>query len=186
MGLSSCGTIINDQNKEREILCEFEPFKPINTSLYLFENKFYTEALASLLESDEIFGLIVMDGSGALFGLLTSNTRTVLHKFSVDLLKKHGRGGQSAVRFARLREEKRHNFVRKVAEWAVTHYIPDGKRVNMTGRILAGFETDFYNSEVFDQRLKANVLKKVDVSYVGENRFNQAIDLICQRRLSAT
>jgi peptide subunit release factor 1 (eRF1) len=32
----------------------------------------------------------------------------------VDLPKKHGRGGQSALRFARLRMEKRHNYVRKV------------------------------------------------------------------------
>ena len=34
---------------------------------------------------------------------------------SVDLPKKHGRGGQSALRFARLRMEKRHNYVRKVS-----------------------------------------------------------------------
>jgi hypothetical protein len=33
---------------------------------------------------------------------------------TVDLPKKHGRGGQSALRFARLRMEKRHNYVRKV------------------------------------------------------------------------
>lgn len=32
----------------------------------------------------------------------------------VDLPKKHGRGGQSALRFARLRLEKRHNYLRKV------------------------------------------------------------------------
>ncbi len=37
----------------------------------------------------------------------------MLHKFTVDLPKKHGRGGQSALRFARLRMEKRHNYVRK-------------------------------------------------------------------------
>lgn len=42
------------------------------------------------------------------------STRDVLHKFTVDLPKKHGRGGQSALRFARLRMEKRHNYVRKV------------------------------------------------------------------------
>lgn len=175
-----CGTIMNDQNKEREVLVDFEPFKPINTSLYLCDNKFHTEALASLLESDEKFGFIVMDGNGALFGLLTGNTRSVLHKFSVDLPKKHGRGGQSALRFARLRLEKRHNFVRKVAEITVTQFIPDGQKVNVTGLILAGsadFKTDLYNSELFDQRLKAKVLKTVDVSYGGENGFNQAIDL---------
>jgi hypothetical protein len=55
-----------------------------------------------------------MDGNGCLFGTLSGNTREVLHKFSVDLPKKHGRGGQSALRFARLRMEKRHNYVRKV------------------------------------------------------------------------
>lgn len=178
-----CGTIMNDQNKEREVLVDFEPFKPINTSLYLCDNKFHTEALASLLESDEKFGFIVMDGNGALFGLLTGNTRSVLHKFSVDLPKKHGRGGQSALRFARLRLEKRHNFVRKVAEIAVTQFIPDGQKVNVTGLILAGsadFKTDLYNSELFDQRLKAKVLKTVDVSYGGENGFNQAIDLAAE------
>lgn len=178
-----CGTIINDQNKEREVLVDFEPFKPINTSLYLCDNKFHTEALAGLLESDEKFGFIVMDGNGALFGLLTGNTRTVLHKFSVDLPKKHGRGGQSALRFARLRLEKRHNFVRKVAEIAVVQFIPDGQKVNVTGLILAGsadFKTDLYNSELFDQRLKAKVLKTVDVSYGGENGFNQAIDLAAE------
>lgn len=45
----------------------------------------------------------------------------MLGKFSVELPKKHGRGGQSALRFARLRMEKRHNYVRKVGgapiEW---------------------------------------------------------------------
>ena len=55
-----------------------------------------------------------MDGNGSLFGTLSGNTREVLHKFTVDLPKKHGRGGQSALRFARLRMEKRHNYVRKV------------------------------------------------------------------------
>lgn len=52
--------------------------------------------------------------------LLQGNNREILHKFSVDLPKKHGRGGQSAVRFARLRMEKRHNYVRKV-RLATTH-----------------------------------------------------------------
>ena len=56
-----------------------------------------------------------MDGNGSLFGTLSGNTREVLHKFTVELPKKHGRGGQSALRFARLRLEKRHNYVRKAS-----------------------------------------------------------------------
>ncbi|KAJ8293091.1 Eukaryotic peptide chain release factor subunit 1 [Rhodotorula toruloides] len=177
-----CGTILTDEGKEKKVNIDFEPFKPINTSLYLCDNKFHTEALAELLESDAKFGFIVMDGNGALFGTLAGNTREVIHKFSVDLPKKHGRGGQSALRFARLRMEKRHNYVRKVAELAVQHFITDDK-VNVQGLVLAGsadFKTELNQSDMFDQRLVAKVIKVVDVSYGGENGFNQAIELAAE------
>merc|ERR1712150_155832 len=107
------------------------------------------------------------------------NTREVLHKFTVDLPKKHGRGGQSALRFARLRMEKRHNYVRKVAETATQLFITNDK-ANCSGLILAGsadFKTELSHSDMFDQRLQAKILKLVDVSYGGENGFNQAIEL---------
>ncbi|RAL67485.1 hypothetical protein DID88_008240 [Monilinia fructigena] len=153
-----CGEILTSEGKERKVNIDFEPFKPINTSLYLCDNKFHTEALAELLESDQ---------------------KDVVHKFSVDLPKKHGRGGQSALRFARLREEKRHNYVRKVAELAVQNFITADK-VNVAGLILAGsadFKNDLNQSDLFDNRLATKVIKVVDVSYGGENGFNQAIEL---------
>lgn len=174
-----CGTVVTDEGKEKKVNIDFEPFKPINTSLYLCDNKFHTEALTALLADDNRFGFIVMDGNGALFGTLQGNTREVLHKFTVDLPKKHGRGGQSALRFARLRMEKRHNYVRKVAETAVTHFIANDKP-NISGLILAGsadFKTELSQSDMFDPRLQAKVIKLVDVSYGGENGFNQAIEL---------
>lgn len=174
-----CGEILTSEGKERKVNIDFEPFKPINTSLYLCDNKFHTEALAELLESDQKFGFIIMDGNGALFGTLSGNTREIVHKFSVDLPKKHGRGGQSALRFARLREEKRHNYVRKVAELAVQNFITNDK-VNVAGIILAGsadFKNDLNASDMFDNRLATKVIKVVDVSYGGENGFNQAIEL---------
>jgi len=63
-----------------------------------------------------------------------------------------GRGGQSALRFARLRMEKRHNYVRKVAEVAVTLFLP-GDKPNIAGLILAGsadFKTELSQSDMFD------------------------------------
>lgn len=171
--------MITDEGKEKLVNIDIEPFKPINTSLYLCDNKFHTEALSELLESDLRFGFIVMDGNGTLFGTVCGNTREILQKISVELPKKHGRGGQSSVRFARLRMEKRHNYVRKVAELAVQHYITDN-RVNITGLVMAGsadFKTELKESQMFDPRLQSKVIKVVDVSYGGENGFNQAIEL---------
>jgi peptide chain release factor subunit 1 len=97
-----------------------------------------------------------MDGNGCLFGTLQGNTREVLHKFTVDLPKKHGRGGQSALRFARLRMEKRHNYVRKVAETTVEMFMKNDK-VAVAGLILAGsadFKTELGQSDMFDQVMK--------------------------------
>ena len=62
-----CGTIVTEEGKEKKVNIDFEPFKPINTSLYLCDNKFHTEALTALLADDNRYGFIVMDGNGALF-----------------------------------------------------------------------------------------------------------------------
>lgn len=177
-----CGTVRTDEGKEKKINISFNPFKPINTSLYMCDNKFHTEALHSLLTDDNMFGFIVMDGNGALFGTLQGNARTVLHKFTVALPKKHGRGGQSAMRFGRLRLEKRHNYVRKVAEHAVQLFITNDK-VNVEGLILAGsadFKSDLAKADLFDQRLVTKILKKVDVGYGGEKGFGEAIELAAE------
>lgn len=173
------GTVMTEDGKEKKMNIDFEPFKPINTSLYLCDNKFHTEALSELMETDSRYGFIIMDGNGSLYGTLSGNTREILHKFTVDLPKKHGRGGQSALRFARLRMEKRHNYVRKVAEIAVQMFMSND-RPNVAGLVIAGsadFKTELSQSDMFDQRLQAIIMAVVDVSYGGENGFSQAIEL---------
>jgi peptide chain release factor subunit 1 len=174
------GTILGDDGKtEKKMVVDFEPFKPINKSLYLCDNKFHVADLKDLLENEDVFGFIIVDGAGALYGTLQGNTRTIEHKFNVELPKKHSKGGQSSVRFARLRVEKRHNYLRKVAETATQVFISNDKP-NVNGLVLAGsadFKNELLISDMFDQRLKPKVLKVVDVSYGGENGFNQAVEL---------
>lgn len=174
-----CGTIITEDGKEKKVNIDFEPFRPINTTLYLCDNKFHTEPLTHLLVDDEKFGFIVMDGSGTLFGTLQGNTKETLTKFTVDLPKKHGRGGQSALRFARLRMEKRHNYVRKVAEVAAQLFLTNDKP-NVSGLILAGsadFKKELGASDMFDKRLREKIIKTVDISYGNEKGFDEAIKL---------
>lgn len=72
--------------------------------------------------------------------------------------------------------------MRKIAELAVQNYITNDK-VNVAGLVLAGsadFKNDLNQSDMFDQRLQAKVIKVVDVSYGGENGFNQAIELAAE------
>merc|ERR1719333_1299053 len=177
-----CGEVLTEDGKEKKLTVDFEPFKPINTSMYMCDNKFHTEALAELLESDEMFGFLIMDGNGCLYGTVQGSSKEILHKFSVDLPKKHGRGGQSALRFARLRLEKRHNYIRKVGELATQMFIPNGERPNIKGLIVAG-SAEFKqalttDTDLFDLRLANIVIPPLlDVAYGGEPGFNQAIEL---------
>jgi len=176
-----CGTIITDLGKEKKVTFAFEPFKPMSAKLYHCDNKFTVEPLRDLLESDSTYGYIIMDGNGCLYGTITGNVKNVLHSFTVELPKKHRRGGQSSVRFARLRVEARHNYVRKCAEIAHKQFINTTTNApTVAGLILAGsagFKEELRKSDLFDNRLKKIVLQTLDVSYGGENGFNQAIQL---------
>jgi len=175
-----CGTIVTDEGKERKVNIDFEPFKPINTSLYLCHNKFNTDPLAELFKNDDTFGFIVMDGNGCLFATVTGNSQHVLHKFDVDLPKKHRRGGQSSARFGRIRVEKRQIYVTKVADMAGKLFIGANNKPSITGLVLAGsadFKNELSGATGFDPRLQAIIISTVDVSYGGESGFNEAIDL---------
>jgi peptide chain release factor subunit 1 len=60
-----CGTILTEEGKEKRVNIDFEPFKPINTSLYLCDNKFHTEVSygAFVVFSNSILILYIFLGS---------------------------------------------------------------------------------------------------------------------------
>jgi len=173
------GTVMNDEGKERKIMIDFEPYKSIGKFFYMCDSRFHTEDLHYLVEQEQSFGFIVVDGNGALYAKVAGNAKETVYKFTVDLPKKHGRGGQSALRFARHREEARHNFVRKVCENAVNVFITNNK-VNVCGIILAGsaeFKDVISQSDLLDSRLKDSIISIVDIAYGSEKGLNQAIEL---------
>uniref|UniRef100_A0A7S0QQS7 Eukaryotic peptide chain release factor subunit 1 n=1 Tax=Cryptomonas curvata TaxID=233186 RepID=A0A7S0QQS7_9CRYP len=165
--------------KKKKVTFDIEPIKAINTSLYLCDNKFHTDILYSLLENEEKIGFIIIDGKGVLFGTLRGTRKEILYKLAVDLPKKHGRGGQSALRFARMRMEKRYNFLKKVVELSNQYFINEQGKINVIGLILAGsadFKNELSGLEIFDLRLQSKIIQVLDIAYGGESGFNQAID----------
>lgn len=169
------GEILTQDNKEKKVAYAIEPVKPINTSLYMCDSRFHVEGVLALFEDDVKYGFVVIDGHGAVFAILQGNVPSIIQQISVDLPKKHGRGGQSSVRFARLRVEKRQAYVKKVSEICTNVFITNSIS-NVEGLILAG-HSDLKNelSQIIDQRL--TVIKAVDTNYSGRNGLNQAIEL---------
>uniref|UniRef100_A0A6T7R9P8 eRF1/Pelota-like N-terminal domain-containing protein n=1 Tax=Hanusia phi TaxID=3032 RepID=A0A6T7R9P8_9CRYP len=174
-----CGTFYDENNKEKKILVELEPLKPLNSSLYVCDSKFHTNVLVEMIQVDQRIGFIIIDGKGVLFGLLIGINKEILFKLNVNLPKKHGRGGQSALRFSRIRIEKRTNFIRKICELSNQYYIGDCQKNSIEGLIIAGpadLKNDLISSELFDSRLREKLLSIIDISYGGEIGFNKAIE----------
>ena len=132
-----------------------------------------------MLEEHVKYGFIVLDGNGCLFGTLCGSTKEVLHHFTVDLPKKHGRGGQSALRFARLRMEKRHNYIVRCADLARQYFLDRNNQIlRVAGIVLAGsasFKNDLLQAGCFDAKLRNAVVRVVDVAYGSLAGFNEVL-----------
>ena len=56
-----------DGRTEKKLVICFEPYRPLNTSLYFCDSKFHVDELRQLLDNDAPFGFVVVDGNGALY-----------------------------------------------------------------------------------------------------------------------
>lgn len=165
-----CGEIVTEKGIKK-IVQDIEPFKPVRQSLYLCDSRFHIEPLEELIAyNEDSYGFIIIDGHGTLYGTIAGNTSNVIGKFSVALPKRQSHGGQSALRYARIRSEKRRNYYRKIAENAVKYFITNDS-VNVKGIIIAsvaGIGRDFINSELLDQRLQGMIINSSITVDVGD------------------
>lgn len=172
------GTMIGHKDSKKYMIA-FEPYKEVNTKTYKCGDMFEFDFLKGMLETNERYGFIIVDGSGATFATIQGNNKTIISSFTVDLPKKHHKGGQSSVRFARIRVERRLIYTKMVCEEANKAFLSN-ERPNVEGIIIAGyadFKVKVFENNVFDPRLKTVVLKLVDIAYGGEQGFYQAIAL---------
>ena len=164
-------------NREKKLKMYFEPPRPIGRFVYHCDTNIKTDALRDLLKEQDAIGFVVMDGKGSLFAVVRGNEKSVKCRFTVDLPRKHSRGGQSAMRFARQREELRKNYILQVCEKATAVYITDD-RPNVTGLVLAGqaqFKDELEKSPHLDPRLKAIIKLTVTVAYGEHQGLDEAI-----------
>merc|ERR1719440_579924 len=51
-----CGNIMTEDNKEKKVVIDITPFKPVSRANYICDNKFHVEELYRMLEDDDKFG----------------------------------------------------------------------------------------------------------------------------------
>ena len=105
-------------------------------------------------------------------------TIKIFYNFSVDLPKKHGRGGQSALRFARLRLVVTYFLVK--SNEIVKKYFTKDNKPTIKGLFLAGsadLKIKLSEADSFPAVLQPLIINHFDISYGGINGLNQAIEL---------
>lgn len=168
------GVCLSADGKSKSISTLIEPYKPVD-QLYRCDKCFHIDALLDQLDQDDnLYGFLIMNGDGYLIASVNGNKKEILYTTTVDLPKKHNKGGQSSLRFARIAEEKRTNYIRKVSE--------DFNRIFLQKKyisiIIAGngsMKHKFISDGVIDYRLKNKIIKVIDVAYGSTNGLDQAI-----------
>ena len=123
-----------------------------------------------------MYGLIVMDNRDATIGLLKGTLIEVLvHKTSA-VPGKIKAGGQSAPRFARLREEAIHDFYKRVGESANEEFF---HKKELKGLLIGGpgpSKYDFVDGNYLHTELKQKVLGIKDLTYTEESGLHDLVD----------
>jgi peptide chain release factor subunit 1 len=174
------GDVVGEDGKEKKMVIDFEPHRPVNTTMYLCDDKFHIEPLEELLEDNKKYAFIIVDGNGYYLAYLCGNTSTAVDRLEVDLPSKTRRGGQSSNRYARLRDQAKFEYLKKVCERVKQNLVVDDK-VPVEGIIVAGnaeLKNDLMNTPMLDPRVKNKIIPPVlDVGYGGYQGFKHAIAL---------
>ncbi|UCG00462.1 MAG: peptide chain release factor 1 [Candidatus Heimdallarchaeota archaeon] len=146
----------------------FEPPQPISRKLYVCDNRFHVEYLVDRLVEKDTYALLAIDSAKATIATLKGDQIEIVKSTRSGAAKKHRKGGQSSVRFARLREEVVARFLKRVADDMKQFFIEDD-RIELKGVILGGpGQIKDQVVEYFDNRLKAKVVGIKDLGYGGD------------------
>jgi len=152
-----------------------EPPEPINIYFYRCDAKFHLEPLMEMATERDAFGVIVIDSTEAVVGMVRGQRMEILQEFTSGIPGKHRAGGQSARRFERIREQAMNDYFRRVGAHA---YELLSKVSGLKGLIIGGpgpTKHDFVEGDYLNYQLKEKIMATIDTSYVGEQGVEEII-----------
>ena len=170
------GNVSENEGKNDFRVWSIEPSSPLNQRIYRCDKQFVTEPLEKFLETDEIYGMVVMDRREATLALLKGKSIEVLSKASSNVPGKTKAGGQSSQRFARLREGAALEFFKKVAELMKKEFL---HLENLKGILVGGpghTKIEFLDTAQITDQVKRKIIKIKDISYTDEFGLQELLE----------
>lgn len=168
-----------------DFIRSIEPKRPLNIKKYSCGKEFDIFDLEESQKDKTKYGLILIEDGGISIGFLLGKTVIEVYSKESRVPRKMSRGGQSSVRFARLREEARHIFFKRCGEKVIEIF--NGE--NLSGILIGG---GGYTKEEFLEKYMSNEYKEKVISIEGttylekqglEELVNRSIDKLVSEGL---
>lgn len=167
---------VAEKEGERDIeVFTVDPPEPISVKIYKCDQKFFLDPLLEMLESKEIYGLLLVERSDATIGLLKGRRIEVMKDLESLVFGKFRAGGQSAHRFEQERENLLKAFYKKIGEMASKVFL----EANVKGVIVGGpgpTKEEFLKGDHLDYRLRDKVLAVKDVGEGGITGLHELVE----------
>ncbi|MBS3097157.1 peptide chain release factor aRF-1 [Candidatus Woesearchaeota archaeon] len=170
------GNVAEREGQEDFKVWSIEPAQPIKTRIYRCDKEFQLDILREMLEVRDVYGLVVMDRRDAIIALLRGKTILPLLKTHSHVPGKQKAGGQSAQRFARLREGAAKDHYKKVGEYMKEQFLT----MNYLKGIIVGgpgpTKYDFVDGNYITNEVKKKIIAIKDLSYTEEFGLQELVD----------
>ncbi|MDP6641839.1 MAG: peptide chain release factor aRF-1 [Candidatus Nanoarchaeia archaeon] len=170
------GNASDNESKIDIKVWSIEPPEPIRTRLYRCDQNFVIDILKDMMDTNNVYGLVVMDAREATLGLLKGSSITEITTLTSGVPGKVKAGGQSAARYARLRENAVKEFFSRIGEALNKNFL---EMKELKGIILGGpipTKDEFYESKYLNNELKKKVIGLKDLSYTGDFGLQEIVD----------
>ena len=179
------GNISSIQANPEIELFSVEPPHPIKANIYRCDSDFLLEPLEEMIEAKESYVLLTMDGKDATIGLLKGTNVHIEKRLRSFAHGKMSKGGQSAMRFERLREESIDEYFKSIADAINTVYEKYNYKIN--GVVVGGpgpTKENFIRSKNLNYQIK--VLGMFDIGSTDEHAgmdelLNRAQELLAEQ-----
>lgn len=170
------GNVSNKEGMQDIKIWAYEPPKPLNVRIYRCDQIFVLDPLKEMLETQEVYGLMVIDRQQATIGILEGKQIKVLQKITSGVPGKIRAGGQSAQRFHRITEGLAKEFYRRVADEMKRIFfdMPKLKGILIGGPIPT--KEDFMKEGELVTSLKEKVIAMKDIGYTDEHGLELLVE----------
>jgi len=161
------------------------PPKILLRGTYRCDSKFHLDSILEMFDDGIKYGVILISGKEyAIYQVNQTGThfeyKLLLNK-NIHQPNKHNKGGQSSVRFERIRRNVHSHFVDQIAEDAIKVLMTNNNTECIISKLIVGgsaeMKTEVKQSELFKQHLSKYMINTVNTTDVSEKSAEYAISM---------